>query len=174
MRERHALSRHAILLSGLVVFTVLTTSTQAVAWAAAAGQPPAAGIVSTAFHAAATESGVPEELLLAIGYVNTHWRMEVSEDRGVGIMHLIHDPQSDTLTKATQLTGPLCPWQAFRSLPVPTSHSLTVWSQPAEARVPLSGAKARARIGPLWPVRLARSLPVLTSHSFSSPGRSWL
>ena len=51
------------------------------------------------------EYGVPEELLLAIGYVNTHWRMEVSEDNGVGIMHLLHDPQSDTLTKAAALTG---------------------------------------------------------------------
>jgi N-acetyl-anhydromuramyl-L-alanine amidase AmpD len=105
VRERHAPSRRSTLLTGLVVFTVLTTSTQDVAWAAVPSQPPPVRIVGTAFHAAAMESGVPEELLLAIGYVNTHWRMEVSDDRGVGIMHLIHDPQSDTLTKAAQLTG---------------------------------------------------------------------
>jgi hypothetical protein len=49
--------------------------------------------------------GVPEDLLLAVGYVNSHWRMEVSEDHGVGIMHLRHDPPSDTLTKAAALTG---------------------------------------------------------------------
>ena len=48
---------------------------------------------------------MPEEVLLAVGYVNTHWRMETSEDQGVGIMHLVHDPQNDTLTKAASMTG---------------------------------------------------------------------
>jgi N-acetyl-anhydromuramyl-L-alanine amidase AmpD len=63
------------------------------------------GPVAPAFQAAAAESGVPQDLLLAVGYVNTHWRMETSEDGGVGIMHLVHDPQNDTLGKAASLTG---------------------------------------------------------------------
>lgn len=68
------------------------------------------------FVAAAREYRVPVGLLMAMGYVNTHWEMpppEASEyekgdphGRGsYGIMALVHNPSSDTLGEASRLTG---------------------------------------------------------------------
>jgi hypothetical protein len=68
------------------------------------------------FEFAATEYGVPQELLLAMGYVNTMWEMpppEVSayregdiHGRGTyGIMQLVQNPWEDTLGEAARLTG---------------------------------------------------------------------
>jgi hypothetical protein len=93
------------MLSGFMALVVIAAFIPQATWAAVPTQSPAAGSVSAAFHAASVESGVPEELLLAIGFVNTRWRMETSEDHGVGIMHLVHDPQADTLARAAALTG---------------------------------------------------------------------
>src|SRR5215207_1651208 len=67
-------------------------------------------------ESAATEYGVPQELLLAMGYVNTMWEMpppEVSAYRegdihgrgAYGIMQLVQNPWEDTLGEAAQLTG---------------------------------------------------------------------
>jgi hypothetical protein len=66
---------------------------------------PAAGPLASTFRDAAAQSAVPEDLLLAVGWVNTHWRMETSEDKGVGIMHLVHGPGRDTLAEAASLSG---------------------------------------------------------------------
>jgi N-acetylmuramoyl-L-alanine amidase len=68
------------------------------------------------FGAAATEYGVPQELLLAMGYVNTLWEMPppdasdyVEDDlhgRGAyGVMQLVRNPVRDTLGRAAALTG---------------------------------------------------------------------
>ena len=68
------------------------------------------------FEAASREFGVPAELLLAMGYVNTRWEMpppEASEyepgdphGRGAyGIMQLVRNPSTDTLGEAARLTG---------------------------------------------------------------------
>jgi N-acetyl-anhydromuramyl-L-alanine amidase AmpD len=73
------------------------------------------------FEAAAERYGVPKELLLAMGYVNTRWEMpppEASEHeegeakegapeaRGAyGIMQLVQNPSRDTLSEAAALTG---------------------------------------------------------------------
>jgi hypothetical protein len=68
------------------------------------------------FESSATEFGVPRELLLAMGYVNTMWEMpppEVSayregdiHGRGTyGIMQLVRNPWEDTLGEAARLTG---------------------------------------------------------------------
>lgn len=68
------------------------------------------------FEAAATEYNVPQELLLAMGYVNTLWEMPppTASDyeegdlhgRGAyGIMQLVQNPWEDTLGKAAALTG---------------------------------------------------------------------
>lgn len=68
------------------------------------------------FEEAASEYGVPKELLMAMGYVNTRWEMpppEASEYEpgslhgwgGYGIMHLVKNPSSDTLGEASRLTG---------------------------------------------------------------------
>lgn len=68
------------------------------------------------FEAAAREYGVPRELLLAMGYVNTRWEMPPPSvdayregdihGRGAhGIMQLVQNPWEDTLGEATRLTG---------------------------------------------------------------------
>src|SRR5919107_5368860 len=68
------------------------------------------------FQSAAAKYKVPQELLLAMGYVNTLWEMpppEASdyeegdpEGRGAyGIMQLVQNPWRDTLGRAASLTG---------------------------------------------------------------------
>ena len=68
------------------------------------------------FESAATEYGVPQELLLAMGYVNTLWEMPPPDasdyvegdlhGRGAyGIMQLLRNPWRDTLGRAASLTG---------------------------------------------------------------------
>jgi N-acetyl-anhydromuramyl-L-alanine amidase AmpD len=98
-------STRSIPLIGLLVALVIAEGSAQPVLAATPTPSPAAGTVASAFRSAATEFGVPEELLLAVGYVNTRWRMETSEDGGVGTMHLIHDPGNDTLAKAASLTS---------------------------------------------------------------------
>jgi N-acetylmuramoyl-L-alanine amidase len=67
------------------------------------------------FESAAMEYGVPQELLLAMGYVNTLWEMPPPEasdyeegdlhGRGAyGIMQLIEEPVGDSLSRASALT----------------------------------------------------------------------
>jgi hypothetical protein len=68
------------------------------------------------FESAAVEYKVPQELLLAMGYVNTLWEMpppdasnyEVGDLHGrgaYGIMQLLRNPSRDTLSQAANLTG---------------------------------------------------------------------
>ena len=65
---------------------------------------------------AAEKYRVPKGLLLAVGYVNTHWEMPPSQasdyeegeldGKGTcGIMTLVRNPSADTLGEASQLTG---------------------------------------------------------------------
>ncbi len=75
--------------------------------ASAASATSRQGALETQFQAAAREYRVPVELLMAIGYVNTHWEMPSapSLDHGWGIMHLVDNSRQDTLHEAARLTG---------------------------------------------------------------------
>jgi hypothetical protein len=68
---------------------------------AVSGQPP----LAAAFHAAALRYQVPEDLLSAMGYVNTHWEMQHSADDGWGVMHIVKRNKVDAVAAAAQLTG---------------------------------------------------------------------
>lgn len=68
------------------------------------------------FEAAAEDFGVPVELLVAMGWVNTRWEMpspqtseyEEGNIHGIGlygIMALVQNPSADTLGEAAELTG---------------------------------------------------------------------
>src|SRR5215217_4831903 len=68
------------------------------------------------FESAATEYGVLQELLMAMGYVNTLWEMpppsvsdyekgELEGHGAYGIMQLVQNPWRDTLGRAASLTG---------------------------------------------------------------------
>src|SRR5215210_8349897 len=72
--------------------------------------------LKAAFESAATEYGVPQELLMAMGYVNSLWEMPPPgasdyekgelEGRGAyGVMQLVQNPWRDTLGRAASLTG---------------------------------------------------------------------
>ena len=74
------------------------------------------GSLEAEFEAAAEEHGVPRELLLAMGYVNTEWEMPPPETtpyregdihgRGAyGIMQLLERPAGDSLSRAAELTN---------------------------------------------------------------------
>ncbi|HEY0072404.1 MAG TPA: S-layer homology domain-containing protein [Chloroflexia bacterium] len=66
-----------------------------------------AATLREAFAAAEKRWGVPAQLLMAIGYVESHWEQRggaPSLDRGFGIMHLV-EGKAGTLARAANLTG---------------------------------------------------------------------
>ena len=77
---------------------------------------PVGSALAAEFREAAEEYGVPIELLMAMGYVNTRWEMpspvvnayEECDLHGwgsYGIMALVQNPYSNTLGEASRLTG---------------------------------------------------------------------
>jgi N-acetyl-anhydromuramyl-L-alanine amidase AmpD len=83
-----------------------------------AGQPAAAAPIppfssgtsplAAAFDAAASRHAVPRDLLVALGYAETHLDGHAgapSASGGYGIMHLVRNPQHRTLDEAAVLTG---------------------------------------------------------------------
>ncbi len=84
--------------------------------AGASGVLARTGSLKARFGSAAARHGVPEELLLAMGYANTLWEMPPPTaspyERGdlhgrgaYGIMQLEENPTTDTLGRAAALTG---------------------------------------------------------------------
>lgn len=82
----------------------------------ALAQGGSSGPLRREFEAAAEEYGVPVEVLMAMGYVNTRWEMPPpqvnayesgeSEGKGTyGVMALVQNPTTDTLGDAASLTG---------------------------------------------------------------------
>jgi hypothetical protein len=86
---------------------------------AGVGDAPAqqrGSLLEAEFEEAAKQYGVPKDLLLAMGYVNTLWEMPPPEANvyepgdlhgwgSYGIMALVQNPSSDTLGEASRLTG---------------------------------------------------------------------
>jgi N-acetyl-anhydromuramyl-L-alanine amidase AmpD len=97
----------------LVVLSILSVlAVSAVGASADAGQTS----VADEMDRASREYGVPQELLLAMGYVNTRWEMpppsasnfagDDPEGRGdYGVMALVRNHSRDTLGRASSLTG---------------------------------------------------------------------
>ncbi|WP_405609879.1 N-acetylmuramoyl-L-alanine amidase [Streptomyces sp. NBC_01511] len=78
--------------------------------AAGPGAAPDAGsgAMNTAFSKAAAEFGVPRDLLVAVGYGETHLDGHggrPSQANGYGVMHLVSQPKHRTLERAARLTG---------------------------------------------------------------------
>jgi hypothetical protein len=73
-----------------------------------AGQRQVEKRLNTDFQNAANEFDVPRKLLVAIAYAETHFdghNGEPSADNGYGLMHLVDNPQAQTLGAAAKLTG---------------------------------------------------------------------
>jgi hypothetical protein len=99
----------ALVFAGLRLVAVMGTM------GAGAGAQIQQSSLSDELSQASAEYGVPKELLLAMGYVNTRWEMppptasnyeaEDPEGRGnYGIMALVQNPSRDTLGRAASLT----------------------------------------------------------------------
>ena len=94
----------AAAVAGAVVAAVVITG------GAATGQQDgrASGPANEAFAAAAAEFDVPRDLVVAVGYGETHLdghAGEPSQDNGYGVMHLVSNPTRHTLEQAAELTG---------------------------------------------------------------------
>jgi hypothetical protein len=117
--EPRAIDRRAFLkLSGVGLAGVALLGSLGSAMALAQSRPeaqPKSPLVAE-FREAAEEQGVPVELLMAMGWVNTRWEMPPPEANeyeegdlhgwgSYGIMALVQNPFSDTLGEASRLTG---------------------------------------------------------------------
>ena len=70
--------------------------------------PARSGPMATAFERAAARYDVPRDLLVALGYAETHLDGHAgapSASNGYGVMHLASNPQVRTLDEAVTLTG---------------------------------------------------------------------
>jgi N-acetyl-anhydromuramyl-L-alanine amidase AmpD len=66
------------------------------------------GELAKAFETAATKYDVPREVLVGIGYAESHLDGHdglPSQDNGYGVMHLASNPTNPTMSEATKLTG---------------------------------------------------------------------
>jgi hypothetical protein len=108
--------RDFLKLSGVGLLSVALFGSVGAGMVFAQNEPwPGSSLVAE-FREAAKEYGVPMELLMAMGYINTRWEMPPPEtnayERGnphgwgsYGIMALVQNPYSDTLGEASWLTG---------------------------------------------------------------------
>ncbi len=110
MNRRRFLRLGGIGIAGTALFGVVGSGS------VLAQKPSPGSSLVEELEAAASEYGVPREVLLAMGYVNTRWEMPPPEASsyeprslhgwgGYGIMHLVRNPSTDTLGAASDLTG---------------------------------------------------------------------
>ncbi len=69
-----------------------------------AGRP----VLSSAFQAAAAKYDVPREVLVGVGFAESHLDGhdgQPSQANGYGVMHLVSNNQNKTMSEATKLTG---------------------------------------------------------------------
>jgi hypothetical protein len=114
---RRAIDRRDFLkVSGAGLLGVALLGSVGVGTVFAQGNPQPGLSLVTDFRVAAEEYGLPIELLMAMGYVNTRWEMPSPEANyyqwgslhgwgSYGIMALVQNPFSDTLGEASRLTG---------------------------------------------------------------------
>jgi hypothetical protein len=114
---RRAIDRGDFLkLSGAGLLGVALLGSIGVGKVFAQGGPQPGLSLMTDFRVAAEEYGVPMEVLMAMGWVNTRWEMPSPEANyyewgslhgwgSYGIMALVQNPFSDTLGEASRLTG---------------------------------------------------------------------
>jgi hypothetical protein len=102
--------------AGLASVVLLGSLGSATALPQTGPEPTLESSLLAQFREAAEEYGVPVELLMAMGWVNTRWEMPPPEANeyeegdlhgwgSYGIMALVQNPFSDTLSEASRLTG---------------------------------------------------------------------
>ncbi|GAA3166052.1 hypothetical protein GCM10010451_12670 [Streptomyces virens] len=102
-------TRAAVLGAVLATSLTLAGHTGAVAADRPSGDSRStASVLNDAFAAAGREFDVPRDLLVAVGYGETHLDDhdgEPSSANGYGVMHLVSNPEHRTLEQAAELTG---------------------------------------------------------------------
>ncbi|NLU76178.1 N-acetylmuramoyl-L-alanine amidase [Streptomyces sp. HNM0575] len=94
----------AATLGGALVAGLAVAGQQAMATTSGGEEPT----MNEAFTKAASEFDVPRDLLVSVGYAETHLdghKGEPSQDNGFGVMHLVSNPDRKTLEQAAELTG---------------------------------------------------------------------
>jgi N-acetyl-anhydromuramyl-L-alanine amidase AmpD len=102
------LRRTALSALGALVGVVLALAAQPAGAVTAQDGTPRHGDLSRAFDRASAEFGVPRDVLVAVGYGETHLdghAGEPSQANGYGVMHLVSNPGHRTLDLAEDLTG---------------------------------------------------------------------
>ncbi|WP_113701494.1 N-acetylmuramoyl-L-alanine amidase [Nonomuraea lactucae] len=92
----------------LALAGLIAVSGQQTAYAATPSTATAPAPLAEAFTKAATTYDVPHDLLVALGYAETHLdghRGEPSASGGHGVMHLVSNPRTRTLEEAAKLTS---------------------------------------------------------------------
>ena len=108
--------RDFLKLSGSGLLSVVLLGSVSVGTVFAQAEHSLGSSLAAEFEEAAGEYGVPVNLLMAMSYVNTRWEMPPPEaneyEKGdphgwgsYGIMALVRNPYSDTLSEASRLTG---------------------------------------------------------------------
>lgn len=96
--------RSMTVLCGTAAVAAITFSVQP----ALATDPSGEDAMQDAFSDAAEEYDVPRDLLVAVGYGETHLDGhdgKPSQDNGYGVMHLVSNPERDSLARAAKITG---------------------------------------------------------------------
>jgi hypothetical protein len=95
------------LIAGALAFNALPSNALP-SNAAEPSQPTGQPDLASAFQAAAAKYDVPRELLVGVGFAESHLDShhgEPSQANGYGVMHLVKNNQNATLSEATKLTG---------------------------------------------------------------------
>src|SRR5438552_1004097 len=93
----------SITLAFLAMLTLLAAGPQGQGMASADTPKPTDGTLAAAFDTASRHWSVPAPLLMAVGYVESHWEQRdgaPSLDQGYGIMHLIDSTEGKDGTLA--------------------------------------------------------------------------
>ena len=91
-------------LAALLAAAALATS----ALPSNAAEPPSSPDLSAAFQAAAAKYDAPREVLVGVGFAESHLDGHnglPSQANGYGVMHLVSNNQNKTMSEATKLTG---------------------------------------------------------------------
>jgi hypothetical protein len=101
--------RKALTIGGGATVTAAVVAAVVLAGGAATGQQDnrSGGAVNDAFASAAAEYDVPRDLVVAVGYGETHLDGHAgkpSQDNGFGVMHLVSNPTRHTLEQAADIT----------------------------------------------------------------------
>jgi hypothetical protein len=137
----------AVATLGLAVAVAMTGQS---AYAAPVAGTDTPTTMNAAFARAATAYGVPRDLLVAVGYGETHLDGhdgKPSSANGYGVMHLVSNPRRHTLERAAKLTG-----ESVATLKSDTTANIRGGAALLRAYADQLGLRDRGRLASWYPV----------------------